>query len=285
MIERKFVGEKLKILQVEAFIAREIGKDKYSFLDIKKTPLGEKIIIYTAKPGLVVGKKGETIKALTQILKSRFKMENPQIEVAEVPNPELDAQSMAEYIVGTLERFGPKRFKSIGYRALQRIIDAGAIGAEIVISGRGVPSSRAKSWRFYDGYLKKSGDVSETLVSKGIAMANLKSGTVGVKVRIMPPGIELPDTIEIYENAPEVQEEVVEEVTEEVVEEKPEEKEKKAPKKKKADDKKAEKPKKESKVKKAKTEKPKKEEKKAEEKPKKEKKEPSKKEDKAEEKQ
>jgi len=249
MIERKFVGEKLKILQVEAFIAREIGKDKYSFLDIKKTPLGEKIIIYTAKPGLVVGKKGETIKNLTQILKSRFKMENPQIEVAEVPKPELDAQSMAEYIVGTLERFGPKRFKSIGYRALQRIIDAGAIGAEIVISGRGVPSSRAKSWRFYEGYLKKSGDVAETLVSKGIAMANLKSGTVGIKVRIMPPGIELPDAIEIHKKEIPIQEEVVvKETTEEVIKEKPKEKKKSAKKK-------EEKPKKETKAKKPKAEK------------------------------
>ncbi|MBU2589726.1 MAG: 30S ribosomal protein S3 [Nanoarchaeota archaeon] len=255
MIERKFVGEKLKILQVEAFIAREIGKDKYSFLDIKKTPLGEKIIIFTAKPGLVVGKKGETIKKLTQILKSRFKMENPQIEVAEVPNPDLDAQSMAEFIGGTLERFGPKRFKSVGYKALQRIIDAGAMGAEIVISGRGVPSSRAKSWRFYEGYLKKSGDVSETLVSKGIAMANLKSGTVGIKVRIMPPGIELPDSITINDKEQPVQEEIkVEEIIEEVIEEKPNEK------KKPVKAKKEDKPKKETKAKKPKVVKPKKEE-------------------------
>ncbi len=238
MIERKFIAEKLKVLQVEEFIAREIGKDKYSYLDIKKTPLGEKIIIYTAKPGLVVGKKGETIKNLTQILKSRFKMENPQIEVSEVNNPELDAQSMAEYIVGTLERFGPKRFKGVGYKALQRIIDAGAIGAEIVISGRGVPSSRAKSWRFYEGYLKKSGDVSESLVSKGIAMANLKSGTVGVKVRIMPPDIQLPDKIELVKAETTVEEQAkpAEEGSEEKVEDVKKETKKEEPKEDKAEE-------------------------------------------------
>jgi len=234
MIERKFVAEKLRELQVETFIAREIGKDKYSYLEIKKTPLGEKIIIYTSKPGLVVGKKGETIKNLTIVLKARFKMENPQIEVAELPSAELDAQTMAEYIVNVLEKFGPKRFKSIGYRTLQRIIDAGALGAEIVISGRGVPSSRAKSWRFWDGYLKKAGDVSESLVSKGIAFANLKSGTVGVKVSIMPPGIELPDKIKVEE----VQEQAKEESKPEKAEEKKEEPKKAEEKKEKKEEKK-----------------------------------------------
>lgn len=246
MIERKFVAEKLRELQVETFIAREIGKDKYSYLEIKKTPLGEKIIIYTSKPGLVVGKKGETIKNLTIVLKARFKMENPQIEVAELPSAELDAQTMAEYIVNVLEKFGPKRFKSIGYRTLQRIIDAGALGAEIVISGRGVPSSRAKSWRFWDGYLKKAGDVSESLVSKGIAFANLKSGTVGVKVSIMPPGIELPDKIKVEEVKEQAEEESKPEKAEEKKEE-PKEDKKEKPKKAEKKDSKEKKPRKKAK--------------------------------------
>ncbi len=222
MIERKFVAEKMRELQVDTFFAQEIGKDKYTAIEIKKTPLGDKIIVYTTKPGMVVGKKGENIKRLTEILKNKFKMENPEIEVAEITKPELDAQSMSEYVVNSLERFGPKRFKSIGYRALQRIIDAGALGAEIVISGRGVPSSRAKSWRFYDGYLKKSGDISESFVSKGLAYANLKSGTVGVKVRIMTPDIPLPDKIIVKE--PEVNEQAVKEKTETIEEKKVEEK-------------------------------------------------------------
>lgn len=219
MIERKFVGEKIKELQVMEFIAEEIGRDKYSHVEIKKTPLGEKVIIYTSKPGLVVGKKGETIKTLTTVLRTRFGMENPQVEVAEVQVPELDAQTMADYIVGALEKFGSNRFKSIGYKALQRIIDAGAMGAEIVISGRGVPSSRAKKWRFYDGYLKKSGNVSETLVNRAMAFANLRSGTVGIKVSIMQPNTPLPDRITLTE-APVTEQK--EEIKIEVIEEKKE---------------------------------------------------------------
>ncbi len=197
MIEKNFVSQKLKELEIQNFLAEEIGKSKYSYCEIKKTPLGDKIIIHTSKPGLVVGKKGENIRHLTKVLKEKFKMDNPQIEVAEIEKPELDAQTMAELIVTTFERYGPKRFKSIGYKALQRIMDAGARGAEIIISGRGVPSSRAKSWRFYAGYLKKCGEEAVTQIKKGFCVANLKSGSIGVKVRIMTPDVELPDTIKI----------------------------------------------------------------------------------------
>lgn len=195
MIERKFVAEKMKEFLVNQYLFKELGPGKFSSFEIRRTPLGERIIIYTARPGLIVGKGGENIKDLTRVLKMRFKMENPQIEVAEIINPNLDAQNMAEQIVTVLERFGPKRFKSVGYKTLQKIIDAGAMGAEIVISGRGLPGARAKSWRFYAGYLKKSGDISMSKVDYGNAKANLNSGTVGIKVRVLPPNTILPDKI------------------------------------------------------------------------------------------
>jgi small subunit ribosomal protein S3 len=129
---------------------------------------------------------------------------------------------MAEQIVTVLERFGPKRFKSVGYKTLQKIIDAGAMGAEIVIGGRGLPGARAKTWRFYAGYLKKSGDISMSKVAYGEAKANLNSGTVGIKVKILPPNTALPDKIKIKDLSKQVVAEVkVEEVK---IEEKKEEK-------------------------------------------------------------
>jgi small subunit ribosomal protein S3 len=199
MIEKKFVAEKMKEFLVNSYLFEEMGAGKFSSFEIKRTPLGEKVVIYTSRPGLVVGKKGENIKKLTKVLKSRFKMENPQIEVSEITNPNLDPQAMAEQIVTTLERFGPKRFKSVGYRTLQRIMDAGAMGSEIIISGRGIPGSRAKSWRFYAGYLKKSGDVAVSIIKYGKCVANLKSGTIGIKVKVLPGDAILPDKIDILE--------------------------------------------------------------------------------------
>lgn len=195
MIERKFIAEKVREFLVNDYLHKELGSGKYSSFEIKRTPLGERIVIYTARPGLIVGKGGDNIKDLTRVLKTKFKMENPQIEVVEISNPNLDAQTMAEQIVTVLEKFGPKRFKSVGYKTLQRIIDAGAMGAEINVSGRGLPGARAKSWRFYAGYLKKSGDVSMSKVAYGEATANLKSGSVGIKVRILPRDTILPDRL------------------------------------------------------------------------------------------
>ncbi|HII15289.1 MAG TPA: 30S ribosomal protein S3 [Nanoarchaeota archaeon] len=264
MIERKFVAEKMKELEVEEYIAREIGKDKYSFLLIKKTPLGEKITIYTSKPGFIVGKRGETIKKMTEVLKHSFHMDNPQVEVAEFDNPDQEAKSVADYIAGSLERFGSNRFKSVGYKALQRIMDAGALGAEIKISGRGVPSSRAKSWRFYAGLLKKAGDISDSKVRKAITSANLKSGTIGIKVSIMPSDVELPDKITFITAVEDKkEEEPVKEATaeEKQAEEKAEEAVKEIKKEKKPKKKPAEKKEKQAKPKKEES----KEEKKAEE--------------------
>ena len=211
MIEKKILNKKIKEYLLQEHIAKELPSGSYSKLELKKTPLGEKIIIYTSRPGLVVGAKGANISRLNRALKNEFKMENPEVEIAEIESPNLDPASVAERIVSSFERFGPKRFKSVGYKTLQDIIDAGALGAEVVISGRGVPSSRAKTWRFLAGHLKKSGDVSENLVKRGIAVAHLKSGSVGVKVSILTPDIKLPDDIKFIDQTIEVIEEKNEE--------------------------------------------------------------------------
>jgi len=195
MIERQFLKRRIKEHQIEEYISNILDKAGYSHTEIHRTPMGEKVVIFTSKPGLIVGRGGSSIKELTETLKTKFGMENPQVEVSEIETPNLNATSVAKRIIHTFERFGPKRFKSVGYKVLQDIIDSGALGAEIVISGRGVPSSRAKSWRFKAGYIKKSGDISENYVKKGIAVAHLSSGAVGVKVSILTPDIKLPDKI------------------------------------------------------------------------------------------
>jgi small subunit ribosomal protein S3 len=200
MIERQFVSQKVKEYQIQEYIKSKLVGTGYSHTEIQRTPLGEKVIIYTTRPGLVVGRKGENIKQLTTVLNKRFNVENPQIEIGELINPMIDANYVADRISSTLVRFGSKRFKSVGYKTLQQILDSGALGAEIVISGK-VPSARARSWRFSAGHLKKSGYISQNEVKRAISTANLKSGTVGIKVSIMTPDIVLPDKILIFDSA------------------------------------------------------------------------------------
>ncbi len=202
MIERKFVAEKLKEYQVQEYISETLKNVGHSHTKVQRTPLGEKIIIFASRPGLVVGRKGENIKKLTTTLKKKFKFEDPQIEISEVDNIFLDAQIVAEMIASTLERFGVQRFKGVGHKMMSDVLNAGALGVEILISGK-IPGARAKSWRFNQGYLKKCGDVALG-VRRASTYAQLKSGTVGVQVKIMPPDLELPDRI-ILKTGEEVQ--------------------------------------------------------------------------------
>ncbi|MDD5332048.1 MAG: 30S ribosomal protein S3 [Candidatus Nanoarchaeia archaeon] len=212
MIERKFIARKIKVQEVEKFIIQQLETSSNNRIEIKRTPLGEKIIVYTSRPGLIVGRKGENIKRLTQILKTKYNMENPQIEIGEIKVPYLDPNTVLDEIISSFERFGPKRFKYLGYDSLSKILGAGALGAEIVIGGVGIPGERAKTWRFFAGYLKKSGDVSDSQVLRSQGRANLKRGTIGIKVSILPPDLKLPDKIKILKP-----EEIrVEEVKEEV---------------------------------------------------------------------
>ncbi len=200
MIERQFIAQNMKEYLIQEYIAKTLTNVGLSHTKLVKTPAGVKIIIYASRPGLIVGRKGANIKELTQVMKTKFNLENPQIEIAEVDNVNLDPQIVAERIASTLERFGTQRFKGVAHKILSDVIAAGARGIEINISGK-VPSARAKSWRFYAGYLKKCGDIAVNGVKKAVAAAQLKTGTIGVKVAIMPPDIRLPDDINIYDEA------------------------------------------------------------------------------------
>ena len=206
MIERKFVAQKIKEFQIEEYITQTLENVGHSHTKMVKTPLGEKIVIYTSRPGLIVGRKGQNIKMLTKTLKKRFNLENPQIEISEVENPSLDANIVTEKIVDALEKFGSQKFKAIGHKIMTEVMRSGALGIEIVVSGK-VPSARAKSWRFYSGYLKKCGDIAMS-VRKSNRQAQLKTGIIGVKVSIMPPDLKLPDDIEIVD----AKETIIEEV-------------------------------------------------------------------------
>lgn len=197
MEEKKFVTFKKEELGVKEYIKKELGKGRISAVNIEYTPIGEKIIIATSRPGLVIGRKGEKIDELTRVLKKRFKLDNPHIEIKEILDPRLDAQLVADEIAVSLERQGSLKFKVIAYKMLQEIRRNGAMGAEIVLSGK-LPSERAKSWRFAEGYLKKTGEPAK-VVDRAISQAITMSGVVGIKVSILPPNAHIHDRIIIDE--------------------------------------------------------------------------------------
>ena len=197
MEEKAFVGVRKDEYNVKQFVKRMFGKGKVSRVTIEYTPVGERIVVATHKPGWIIGRKGEKISELTEILKRRFKMENPHVDIEEIMKPEFDAQLVADDIAVTLERFGAQKYKASSYRALARIKNGGALGAEIRVAGK-LPSDRARVWRFAFGYLKKTGDAAK-LVDRAETVANTKQGVVGIKVAILAPGVKMPDQIVVNE--------------------------------------------------------------------------------------
>ena len=195
MEEKKFVTFKKEELGVKEYIKNALGKGKIAEASIEYTPVGVKIVISTSKPGLVIGRKGEKIEELTRVLKKRFKLDNPHIEIREITEPLLDAQLVADEIALLLERQGSLKFKVIAYKMLESIMRAGALGVELVLSGK-LPSERAKSWRFAQGYMMKTGDPAK-VVDAAMSQAVTMPGVVGIQVRILPPTAHIHDRITI----------------------------------------------------------------------------------------
>lgn len=195
MEEKKFVNFKKEELRVKEYVKRALGKGKISNVSIEYTPVGEKIVISTSKPGLVIGRRGEKIDELTRVIKRRFKFDNPHIEIREITKPLLNAQIVADEIAVSLERIGSLKFKVIAYKMMAEMMRAGAAGVEIVLSGK-LPSERARSWRFAEGYLKKTGDTAK-VVDRAMSQAKTLPGVVGIKVSVLSPDAPIHDRITV----------------------------------------------------------------------------------------
>jgi len=224
--EHQFIEDGLRRSQINEFFADELGRAGYGGMDVAQTPMGTQIVLKAEKPGMVIGKGGKNIRKITTELEDRFDMDDPQIDVQEVDEPDLNAQIVADRLANALERGW--YFRKAGHTTIDRIMDAGALGAEIVLSGK-VTGARSRVEKFNRGYIKHNGEPAEEVVDHGQGVAVMKLGTIGVNVKIIPPGAQLPDDFDIREDAevPEVEQVTVDvgddEGVESLLEEEPEE--------------------------------------------------------------
>lgn len=182
MMNEYFVKQSIKEVELEKFITQSFPQGDYSKIALQRTPLGLKVVIYTNRPGRIIGKGGRNIDVMTQSLKQRFGLENPQIDIKSVENPDLDAKIVAKQIASALER--GYNYKKIGNIFLKKIMDAGAIGAEIIIAGK-LGGAMSRMGKFIAGYIKHSGQGVIDYVDTGFYEALPKLGKIGVTVKIM----------------------------------------------------------------------------------------------------
>jgi len=189
-VYRYFIKDVSKKSQIDEYLSNELRKAGYSKVELTKTPMGTRVVIFAAKPGIVIGRRGQSVRDLTKMLEEKFSLENPQISIASVELPEVDAKIMATQIAMALER--GVHFRRAAYWAMGRIMDAGALGVEVTISGK-LTTQRARREKYRQGLILKVGDQVGRQVLAATAHSQLKQGLFGVKVSILPPNFEFVD--------------------------------------------------------------------------------------------
>ena len=213
---------------IDEYLAKELKNAEYGGVELRRTPLGDRVILRVGRVGLAIGGRGRNIHRITEQLRETYGLDNPQIEVTEVENPEVDARIMAFRLASSLER--GRHFRRSAHGIIRRILASGAKGVEIKISGK-ITSQRARVETFRAGFVAKAGDPASRYVDLGKAQALIRRGLLGIQVKIMRGDAALPDDIEIEaeptsksmivdigEGEPEIIEEVSEEVLEELEE-------------------------------------------------------------------
>jgi len=193
--ERTFIRENTNRILIKEFLVKKIQGAGFGGMNIQRTPMGTRINILVERPGMVIGKGGHKIKELTDTIRENFKVDNPQIEIEEAGGrASLNAQIMAEKLAEALERGW--HFRRAGHSTVRRIMDAGAKGVQVIIAGK-LTGARHRTEKFTEGHVKYCGETARQVMDNGFAVAKLKPGVLGVKVRIMRPDAKLPDEITI----------------------------------------------------------------------------------------
>ena len=192
--ERKIVAEYVRRVLLKEYLMKEVSRAGFGGLDVHRTPMGTRVILTTERPGLVIGRRGQTIKNLTQVIEEQYGFDSPQIEVQEVENASLNAQIMAEKLAFSLERGW--HFRRAGHSTVRRIMDAGARGCYIIVAGK-LSGQSHRTEKFKEGNIKFCGDTKAQFIEHGYAVAKLKMGVIGVTVEIMVKDAKMPADITV----------------------------------------------------------------------------------------
>ena len=167
-------------LQVREYLKKKLSQASVSRITIERTAGNANITIYTARPGLVIGKKGEDIERLRQEVTKMLNLPVVHINIEEVRKPELDAQLVAEGIAQQLER--RIMFRRAMKRAVTNTLRLGAQGIKVNVSGRLNGAEIARTEWYREGRIPLH--TLRADIDYGFAEALTTYGIIGVKVWI-----------------------------------------------------------------------------------------------------
>jgi len=197
MKENVFVKDKLKKMGIAQYLQKKLKPAGFIDVDIIKSPVSTRVVIYALRPGFVIGKSGFNIKILTEELEEKYGLNKVHIEIGELPNKDLDPRVIIENLSNDIGR--GIAWKSAVYKAMTQMKQAGAVGAEIVAKGNTAgKGQRKRASRYAFGYLKKAGSQKD-LVSFEKRTTFPGLGTIGIRLRIVQPETVFSDKIDVKE--------------------------------------------------------------------------------------
>jgi small subunit ribosomal protein S3 len=167
-------------LAIRQLIRSEMEQAGISSIEMERFPKQVSVTIWTAKPGIVIGRKGANIKALKRKLEEMTEGKGIRLEVQEVEKPDLDAYLIAENIAQQLER--RISFRRAMKQAIGRAMRSGAEGAMITCSGRLAGAEMARSVTFREGRVPRHTLRADIDYAQNEALTTF--GRIGVKVWI-----------------------------------------------------------------------------------------------------
>ena len=178
---KNVIKDNYNMMLLNDFLREKIKDAGFNGMEISKTPTGTKIVLHVTRPGIVIGRKGTGIKELTEKIQTDFGYKNPQISVEEVQKPELSPSVMCNRMASHIER--GTAFRRATMWTMNQIMEAGAMGVQITISGklRGDRSAFEKHTR---GILPRAGNYAKNIVTEDIVHTETPMGLIGIKIRI-----------------------------------------------------------------------------------------------------
>ncbi|MFO8152211.1 30S ribosomal protein S3 [Thioalkalivibrio sp.] len=169
-------------LELRAFLRKRLSHASVSRIQIERPSRAAHVTIHTARPGIVIGKKGEDIEALRREVAARSGLEvsNVKINIEEIRKPEVDAQLVAEGIAQQLER--RIMFRRAMKRAVGNAVRLGAQGVKVHVSGRLNGAEIARSEWYREGRVPLH--TLRADIDYGFAEAKTTYGVIGIKVWI-----------------------------------------------------------------------------------------------------
>ena len=178
---KNVIKDNYNMMLLKDYLRAKIKDAGFSSAEVSKTPTGTRVVLHVTRPGIVIGRKGTGIKELTEKLESDFGLKNPQIAVEEITKPELSPEVMCNRMASHLER--GTAFRRATMWTIQQIMEGGAMGTEITISGK-LRGDRSAFEKHRQGILPRAGHHADVIVSEDIAHVETAMGLIGVRIRI-----------------------------------------------------------------------------------------------------